>query len=449
MDRMPDAMLMNSPGLWHLMQRVHAVSGLTELRFLLLNETRNILQYRQAALLSDAEGLLALSGVARADRHTPYGVWLEALAASQKGPSTALHLQASDLPAALASEWSNWWPEHAILLRNEDGLCALFACEQRCHEDDLAQLLQWWSVWSRHCQLMQTNGSKNWRISLTALKDAFKPLEGQAWWHNRRYQVAAAVLIICLFPVRLSVLAPGELVPVNPVWVRSPIEGVIDTFHIQPNQSVNKGAPLLGFDEILIQSKLDVARQTLATAEAEYRQASQLALGDNRYKSQMSLLVGKIEEKRAEAEFLAAQLERARIAAPADGVVLMDDPGEWIGKPVTIGERILRIAKPGESEIEAWLPIGDAIELQAGHTVSLHLNASPLSPVQATIRYMAHDAVQRPDGQFAYRVRATLSEQTTHRIGLKGTAKLNGDRVPFIYWAMRRPLASLRTALGI
>jgi hypothetical protein len=81
--------------------------------------------------------------------------------------------------------------------------------------------------------------------------------------------------------------------------------------------------------------------------------------------------------------------------------------------------------------------------------VNLYLNASPLSAVSATLRYMAHDAVQRPDGSYAYRVRAALQVPTEHRVGLKGTAKLNGAWVPLVYWALRRPVASLRSAVGI
>ena len=60
--------------------------------------------------------------------------------------------------------------------------------------------------------------------------------------------------------------------------VKLPLEGVIDTFHVQPNEKVSAGQALFGFDEALIQSKLEVSRQTQATAEAEYRQAAQQAL---------------------------------------------------------------------------------------------------------------------------------------------------------------------------
>ena len=71
-----------------------------------------------------------------------------------------------------------------------------------------------------------------------------------------------------------------------------------------------------------------------------------------------------------------------------------------------------------------------------------------MSPVSATLRYMAHEAVQRPDDSYAYRVRATLEGKTSHRVGLKGTTKLHGGWVPLSYWVLRRPVATLRAYLG-
>jgi multidrug efflux pump subunit AcrA (membrane-fusion protein) len=192
-----------------------------------------------------------------------------------------------------------------------------------------------------------------------------------------------------------------------------------------------------------------VALQSLATAKTDYRQTSQMALADAKSKSQLALLLGKVDEKRAEVDYLNEQLQRARVLSPQAGVVLMDDPAEWMGKPVAVGERILRIAALDDAEVEAWLPLADAIDLQPGAPLSLYLSASPLSPVSAKLRYLAHDAVQRPDGNFAYRVRASLTEKTSHRVGLKGTVKLQGDWVPLCYWAMRRPLATARAYLGL
>ena len=59
-----------------------------------------------------------------------------------------------------------------------------------------------------------------------------------------------------------------------------------------------------------------------------------------------------------------------------------------------------------------------------------------------------HDAQQRPDGTYAYRVRAVLHDATSQRVGLKGTAKVSGSWVPAVYWVLRRPLSVLRQTLG-
>jgi multidrug resistance efflux pump len=260
--------------------------------------------------------------------------------------------------------------------------------------------------------------------------------------------VTAALVALCFVPVRLSVLAPGELVPRNPMVVRAPLDGVIDAFHVQPNQDVTQGQALFGFDEALIRSRLRVAQQSLATAQAEYRQTAQQSLVDARVRPQLAALTGRIEEREAETAFLREQLQRSRVAAPQAGIALFDDPTQWIGKPVVVGERILRIAAPQDVEVEAWLPVGDAVKLEPGTPVQLFLNARPLEPVSATLRFMAHEAVQRPDGSHAYRLRASLTAPAGHRVGLKGTARLEGETVPLIYWVVRRPLATVRAWIG-
>jgi hypothetical protein len=48
----------------------------------------------------------------------------------------------------------------------------------------------------------------------------------------------------------------------------------------------------------------------------------------------------------------------------------------------------------------------------------------------------------------SYRVRGELDDAGPARIGLKGTAKIYGGRVPLAYLVFRRPLAALRTACG-
>jgi multidrug efflux pump subunit AcrA (membrane-fusion protein) len=494
-----------------LTRRARAARSEAELGFLLVNDTVQLAAYRQAGLWHAVGGIKALSGLVQPEANAPYAQWLRKVcrhlsapasaprgkegAADAPGPGTIRAFGADDVPDALAREWAEWWPAHAawlplppteapvavspgadapppalpggasaapsdgrgalapdgtIALRRIDPPAAglVLVRDEPWSVAELTLLQEWTSAWWHALLALRRQQRRGWLRPFARSTDGALPTR-RAWW-RRPFLFTTLVLAAAAFvPVRLSVLAPGELVPVRPVVVRSPLDGVVDVFHVQPNQTVKKGQPLFGFDEALIQSKLDVASQSLNTAVAEYRQTAQQALVDAKARPQLAVLTGRIEEKRAEVAYLREQLGRARVLAPQDGVVLFDDPTEWIGRPVSVGERILRIAATGDVEVEAWLPIGDAIALPPGAPVQLFLNASPLEPVTARLRYLAHDAVQRPDGSWAYRARATLDGPTAHRVGLKGTAKLQGDEVPAAYWMMRRPIATMRSMLGV
>lgn len=446
-----------------LAKSARGASSAREAGFGVVNDTRRLLDYRQSALWLTDGGLYALSGVVQMEANVPYTQWVSSVfehldkssrplsdataqaGSEERGPCA---FSALDLPDALKAQWSEWWPAHALWIPFESG-ALVFVRDEAWHPSEQEWLREWIAIWGHEfvrCHRPPLTAPiqqfKSWLINIFSQSD-------RPWWKRRSTAVIFGVLLTLLLPVRLTVLAPAELTPLNPVVIRSPLDGVIDTFHVQPNQKVRKDQLLFGFDEALTQSRLDVATQALLTAEAEYRQTVHQAMQDQRAKSQLSVLTGKIEEKRAEVSFLTGQLERARVHSPQEGIVLMDEPSEWIGRPVSVGERILRIASPGDAEVEAWLALSDAIRLEAGSELSLYLNASPLSAVQARVRYVAHDAVQRPDGQYAYRVRARLTEKTEHRVGLKGTAKLHGDWVPLIYWVLRRPMASVRAYLGL
>lgn len=450
-----------------------------ELEFILVNDTARLLPYRLSALWWAGRGIQALSGLIRPESNAPYAQWAQAvfkhLGRRLANVDTPQDFTSVDLPEDLAIQWGEWWPAHAVWIplppgeavaeKPADGSGAHAPNRKRDSRPSAAAvILVRDEAWSEAERLLLQEWAAAWWHAWAALQR--KPKRGllSAWrtdpgdpgaragrtvWRRPAWWVAALIAIVCALPIRLTVLAPGELVPRDPVVLRSPLDGVIDLFHVQPNQDVTEGQPLFGFDEALIQTRLTVAQQALATASAEYRQVAQQSLTDPAVRPQLAVLGGRIKERNAEVTFLREQLQRSRVVAPRSGTVLIDDPTQWIGKPVVIGERILRIAAPEDVEVEAWVSIGDAIALPTGTPVRLFLNARPLEPVNAVLRYMGHEAQLRPDGSYAYRIRASLADPTTHRVGLKGTARLEGDRVPVIYWVMRRPIASLRTWLGV
>lgn len=435
--------------------RARVAAGCDELAFLLVNDSRRLLPYRQAALWFAEGGVRCLSGLVQAEANTPYGQWLQRLCQSlsrEDGPSHPVAVNPADLPADIAAEWDDWLPRHAVWVNlpastDHPGsvVGGLLLAGDTALDEALHPLLAEWAHTWHHAWLArfrpQPWSLALWRGKLTVW---WHQGQGSVWYRRRPLQVALAAAAVLLFPVRLTVLAPGELVPANPAVIRAPVDGVIGQFHVRPNETVKAGQALFSFDEASLAARLEVARQALAAAETEYRQQAQMALSDSKSKGQLALLLGKIGEKRAEAEYLESQFARSHVTAPQDGVAIFDDPSAWIGRPVQTGERVMRVAAANEVEIEAWVPVGDAIPLPDEAGVSLYLAATPLSSLSGQVRYLGHDAMPRPDGSYAYRLRARLNGGTELRVGLKGTAKVRGHWAPLAYWVLRRPLAAIR-----
>lgn len=447
--------------LLELSHRARHVRSVQELEFLLVNDTRLLLSYRQAVWWRSAQGVVALSGVVQPDRNTPYAQWVaqlcQYLSRSDAKPERVRLVCAADLPPLLAAHWAQWLPANAVWLpllpvlegrgKADIGPAGLLlAGPEPVEADRLPLLTEWGSVWAHAWRALQQHSA--WMPQQWI--QGFRTQQAQGrWWRKPAVWTAVAVVVVAAWPVHLTVLAPGELVAAQPAVLRAPLDGVVESIQVQPNQMVKEGQPLFSLDSAQIASRLEVSQQALQTAEAEYRQYAQLALGDMRSKSQLAALAGKIQERRAEQAFLAEQHLRAQVLAPQDGMVLFDAPSEWIGRPVQTGERVMRIAQPDAVEVEAWLPLGDAIPLAEGAPLLLYLAADPLASIHARVRYVGYDAVARPDGTYAYRVRAQVTQADKVRIGLKGTAKLEGERVSLVYWILRKPWASLRQMVAL
>lgn len=396
-----------------IQRRVLRAGSAAEAAFIAVNDLHVLIPYRQAILWSRRRGVEAVSGLATLEPNAPFLLWLVPVLqhlAGRDGKVTAV--TAADLPPALAEPWAGWLPPHALwvpLAAPPDEVGLLLAKDHPFRAIDpptLAYLAD----------------------ALKAVRDRFERpspffrLAARLGSRRRRLVLAVAGVAGLFVPVTGSVLAPAEMVPAHPVVVRAPLDGVVDRIYVAPNDTVAEGRPLFDLDATALSGKLDVARQQAATAEAEYRQAAQAQVFDPKAKSQVAILQGRMEEKAAEAKWLESQLNRIRVTAPRAGTVVLDDPSDWIGRPVAVGEKVMLVADETDTEVEAW---------------------------RAVVRTVAYEAVARPDATLAHRVRAALAGGADKpRLGAKGTARIDGDAVPLVWWLFRRPLATVRQTLG-
>jgi len=431
-----------------LEQRLRACTSEDELHFLLVNDTHALLPYRQAVLwLGNARGgrILALSGLAVAEANAPFNVWLAALLA-RCTPALSAPGPLSPPEDELAS-WIEHLPAHAwwlpLKLSGDTSAGLLLLREQAwmAHETSVLALLA--DAAAHAWQALRAERASLRRPWLAGLR---LPQRRRSWW----LAGAALLLVLMALPVRQSVLAPAEIVARAPLAVRAPLQGVVDRIAVQPDQQVQAGQLLVALDARELEGRLEAARQALAVAEAELRQGQQQALFDERSKAGLALLQGRRDQAGADLDYYTRSLARTQLHAEGPGTVILDDPADWIGKPVQPGERILQIADPQDVELEVLLPVADAIALPAGAQVRLFLNSSPARPLDASLLRVAYRAMPSADGSLAYRVRARLAAgEGTPRVGLKGTAKLYGERRALVFYLLRRPLAAARVWLGV
>lgn len=424
-------------GLLNLLHRARDAASPLELAFIAVNESVTLVPYRQAVLWERGRGVTAVSGLPAPEANAPFTLWLERVCRTlgQSGQVGAVdpHL----LAERESAQWSEWLPPHGFwlpLTRADAAL--LLAREEDWREDEVALLAELGHAYGH---------------ALAALRRPSLWSEWKARIQSRRrivLAVVASVVVVALFPVPLTVLAPAEVVASDPAVIRAPLDGVVSRLDVVPNQRVLAGQLLFELDDTTLRGKVEVAEKSLVAAEAELRQVSQQAVFDPAAKPKLATLIGRREQQAAELEYLRGLLERIRIKAPSDGIAILDDPSEWIGRPISVGEKVMAVAGETDTEIEAWLAPSDVISLNEGAAVTVFLNVAPLSPVSARLTRVAYEASVRPDSSLAYRVRARVEGSERPRLGLRGTARLSGERVSLIYWLLRRPIGAMRTWVG-
>jgi len=458
-----------------LMRRAREADGEDALGFVLVNETLRLLPFRQAALWRDgAIGALgrvtALSGLAETDPTAPYVQWLAALfrvlpgaagagnadgagnaaagasapsPASAANPPIARALTAADLPPDLGADWPHWLPAHALWLRldpaNGHGRGALLLARDAPWTDADIGLGAEFAAAAAHAQ------------AAWAPRRGWRELAGD-WLKagRRRVWLLIALALLACVPVRLTVLARGEVVPQDAFLVRAPLNGVIDRIDVLPNQAVEAGAALFSLDATALAGQHALASKARETAEETWRQSAQRAVTDDRGKLDMTLDRARLDERAIEADTSARQLDRLRVSAARAGVVVFSDRDDWLGRAVAVGEKVMTLADPARVELTAWLPASESIRIGPGTRVTLYPNAAPAESYDATITRVAYRAEAGEDGILAFRLQASFdADGAPPRIGQIGTARVHGDWMPLAWYALRRPLTSARQWLGL
>jgi hypothetical protein len=263
--------------------------------------------------------------------------------------------------------------------------------------------------------------------------------------HRLKYVAGAVVLL--LLPLRQYVLAPAEVVPIDPVVVAAPLPGVIREVLVAPNQGVKAGDVLFVYEDTELVNRVAAAERAYEVAEAEYLKNAQEAFSCDPCRGRMVQAQAAMARERSQVEWARMQQELGVVKASLDGVVVFSDASDWAGRPVSVGEKVMLLADEERVRLRIALPIEDAIATERNTPVVFYPNVSPLSTYDCRVEQTAYEATPQADNTVAYVLYASLEEPGA-RLGWRGTAKVYGDRAPLAYQILRKPLGWLRRATG-
>ena len=425
-------------------RRADTVSSLL---FLAVNETIKLIPYRQAFVWSLSKNRIeAVSGSPAFEKNTPYIRWALKLSRilNKQGKAEPYVVSREDIPEKLLSGWDEWLPENLLWIplsnvgKSKSGAMVLARNEEWTDSDiTLVSFLAETYGHAWDALENQRRDGFSWR---------FKSV-GRSW--------GVLLLVLALFAgsvfvkVPLTALGQAEVAALDPAVIRSPLDGVIDEVLVDPNADVLKDQLLVKLDKQNLESQLLQAEKSRDVEKVKLLKATQTAFGSMEFSGQIDILRATIKEREVEVAYIKDLMKRADIKAPFEGVAIFEDKTELVGRPVKTGERILSIARKGQSKLVVWLSTQDAISLEPGAKIRMFLNVDPENPVEATLIRAAFIPSPRPEGYMAYRVEAEFDDkQNVPRVGLRGVAKIYGQEVSFAYYLLRRPYTAIRQWSG-
>ncbi|MCP3873606.1 MAG: HlyD family efflux transporter periplasmic adaptor subunit [Desulfobacteraceae bacterium] len=438
--------------LLHLENQVRKASTDKEFAFFVVNDTLKLLQYRQAVLCQKKFGkkvvIKAVSGVDKPNRNAPYVIWLKKFFKhifKKKGEEARIiqEISGDQLPGRLKKGWQEWGCSNGIW-------CPLIA-------PDKEFLGGIWLV--RDTKWQETEKTLLTQL-FGAYAHAWQTLLWRSVWRRSRFKNTAKrmgkALFLCgaaaslALPVPLTILAPAQIVPADPLFVTAPLKGVIKKFHVRPNQRITGGQVLFSFDDTELRNRFEVAKKTLDVARAEYKKARQKSLLHRESSFDITILKARVDQKQAEQNYVSDELNRVSIHAPAEGIAVFSDINDWIGRPVVTGEKIMTIADPLLTELEVHVPVDNAVNLEPGTKIRFFLNTDPSLTISGVINQASYEAQISAEGILAFSVKASIIEgKNKLRIGQQGTAKIYGKNVRLYYYLFRRPWTAIRKTLGV
>ena len=425
----------------------------SSLIFHILNHTVSYTQYDRAILLKgSSRRILGVSGTSHHAKHSELADCLRQLSTELTDPGKLQILDQDSFKTV-----PDFWKKYTARSEGTSLLWLPFTSpgtEPADSKDAEAILIlerwnnkQWRPSDIKILTPLQKGYSGVWKLQHQNSAPSFKK-------RGRRilciFFLLAAIFFLQSYKIAERIVAPCEIVPEDPVAVTTAIDGVIEDIPVHPGERITAGTTLVILNQDIFREELTAARQQVKITRSELERTQAQAVNNLEARSRLLTLKNQLQMDQTRLRIADYKIEKSVITASKAGVIMMNDPHEWEGKPVITGERIMLLITPSKNKIKIYLPLADKIDFPDNAQVRIILNTDSAAARPAHLSYLSSHATVSPAGVPAFLAEAKFDHTVTDiNMGIQGTAIIYGHKVSLGYWLIRRPLAALRNFTGI
>lgn len=210
--------------------------------------------------------------------------------------------------------------------------------------------------------------------------------------------------------------------------VAAPIDGYLVSSSVQAGDTVTKGDVMAALEDAELKLELSKLNGQRQQAQREYREA--LSSQDL---VKVNVITAQINQITAERDLTIKQLDKVRLIAPFDGVVIEGDLNQMLGSPVERGDTLFKIAPLEGYRVILKVDERSISYVKQGQTGMLSLASMPNKKLPLTIKKIT--AVANTDeGSNIFRVEATLEDAPKLlRPGMEGIGKISAGRAKLLW----------------
>lgn len=245
-------------------------------------------------------------------------------------------------------------------------------------------------------------------------------------WLGRSVALGLALLLVAMFiPATYRVTADALLQATEKYLVVAPHDGYLGDVLVRPGDSVKKSSPLASLkdDDLLLE------RRKLASQVQRYRQAYDAALA-NADRVEAAIANAQMDQASIQLRLIEQQLQRTKLLAPIDGILVSDDISQKQGAPLKQGDLLFELAAANEYRVQMFVDERDIAAIAIGQTAQVKFTSLPNQMFTAQVKTITPISEVR-EGRNYFRVELFLvgnDAQTALEIlrpGMTGSGKIH------------------------